>query len=140
MHDTDCARNILEYYKLTPFGREKKNRNRNKKLVRQVLVYGDKGFWSPRIRTWAKKHNIDYQAIPKLKKPDTNTKIGWELWKEQYGYIVDAIKGVRWVVERTFAWLQKYRRLNMNYERTISSLEVMTILAAIRMILRRKMV
>jgi putative transposase len=29
----------------------------------------------------------------------------------------------RWIVERTFAWLMNYRRLVMDYERTIESVE-----------------
>ena len=29
----------------------------------------------------------------------------------------------RWIVERTFAWLMNFRRLVMDYERTIESVE-----------------
>jgi len=43
----------------------------------------------------------------------------------------------RWVVERTFAWLGRWRRLSKDYEATIASSEAMVKLAAIHMMARR---
>jgi len=43
----------------------------------------------------------------------------------------------RWVVERTFAWLGRYRRLSKDYERKLTSSEGHVYLASIRLILRR---
>ena len=43
----------------------------------------------------------------------------------------------RWVVERTFAWLGKYRRLSKDYEFLPESSEVMVYLAMTRLMLRR---
>jgi putative transposase len=43
----------------------------------------------------------------------------------------------RWVVERTFAWLSRYRRLNSDYERTPKSSESMVYVASSRLMLRR---
>ncbi len=42
----------------------------------------------------------------------------------------------RWVVERTFGWLGRYRRLARDYEHTVSSSEAMTYLASIRRTLK----
>jgi putative transposase len=42
----------------------------------------------------------------------------------------------RWVVERTFGWLGRYRRLARDYEHTTSSSESMTYLASIRRTLK----
>jgi putative transposase len=42
----------------------------------------------------------------------------------------------RWVVERTFGWLGRYRRLARDYEHTIASSEAMTYLASIRRMLK----
>ena len=126
-HDTVCAKNIIEYYRLTPFGK-----NNNQK----VILLGDKGFHSPSVQHLAKQYRIDYLPIQKTKVPDLTKKVGWDLWKEAYGFSIELNRKIRWIVERTFAWLQKYRRLNMNYERTVSSLETFTIIAAIRMKLR----
>ena len=43
----------------------------------------------------------------------------------------------RWVVERTFGWLIRHRRLARDYERQTESSEAMIRLAAIHMMLRR---
>jgi putative transposase len=43
----------------------------------------------------------------------------------------------RWVVERTFAWLGRCRRLGKDYEQTISSSEAFVKLAMIHLMARR---
>jgi transposase len=43
----------------------------------------------------------------------------------------------RWVVERTFGWLEKYRRLWKNCERKIHNSLHMTVLAFIALLLKR---
>ncbi len=43
----------------------------------------------------------------------------------------------RWVVERTFAWLGRCRRLAKDWERSIESATAWTLLASIRMLTRR---
>ena len=43
----------------------------------------------------------------------------------------------RWVVERTFAWIGKHRRMSKDYEYLTSSSESMIYLAMIRLLLRR---
>jgi putative transposase len=43
----------------------------------------------------------------------------------------------RWVVERTFAWLGRYRRLSKDYERLPATSEALVYLAGIRLLLRR---
>lgn len=47
------------------------------------------------------------------------------------------LKPVRWIVERTFAWLNHYRRLSRDFERTISSSEAMVKSAMIQIMLTR---
>jgi transposase len=124
MADVETAKRIITYYKLKPFG----NKNSQK-----IQIFGDKGFHSPDLKQWLKRYNIDYQPLIRCKKPNLDTKPGWELLSVDFGYMIDMIKQIRWVVERTFAWLQKFRRLNMNYERLISSFEAMTLLAGIKL-------
>lgn len=43
----------------------------------------------------------------------------------------------RWVVERTFAWLGRCRRLARDFERTIASAEAWILIASIRLLTRR---
>ena len=53
---------------------------------------------------------------------------------EQQGF---AVLPKRWIVERTFAWLQGYRRCSKDYEQLPDVSEAMVQLAAIRMLIRR---
>ena len=48
-----------------------------------------------------------------------------------------AVQPRRWVVERTFAWLGKYRRLSKDYERITLCSEAFIYLASIRTLLKR---
>jgi putative transposase len=68
--------------------------------------------------------------------------------KEQFDCVLEVVekkkpvKGFqvvprRWVVERTFAWLSRYRRLNRDYERNPKSSESMVYVASSRLMLRR---
>lgn len=54
--------------------------------------------------------------------------------KEQKGF---AVQPRRWVVERTFAWFGKYRRLSKDYERDPISSAAFIYLASIRTMLKR---
>lgn len=64
---------------------------------------------------------------------------GWigevvRLLKQQVGFIV---LPKRWIVERTFGWWNRYRRLSKDYERTASSSEAFIHIAMIRLMVRR---
>jgi putative transposase len=70
-----------------------------------------------------------------------------ELVRKQFGWALEIVqrpaeaKGFqvlphRWVVERTFGWLGRYRRLARDFEHTTSSSEAMTYLASIRRMLK----
>ncbi|EOQ56862.1 hypothetical protein IAY_05758, partial [Bacillus cereus TIAC219] len=43
----------------------------------------------------------------------------------------------RWIVERTFAWLENYRRLWQNCERTLENSRQSCLLAAVAILLKR---
>ena len=43
----------------------------------------------------------------------------------------------RWKVERTFAWLNNYRRLSKDYEKKVASSQAMCTIASIAIMLRR---
>lgn len=66
--------------------------------------------------------------------------------KERFGWLIDVIKREgkgfqilpkRWVVERTFAWFEGYRRLSKDYERLPKNSETMVHLAMIRLMINR---
>ena len=62
--------------------------------------------------------------------------IALECVKSNYGSSVFVPIGGRWVVERTFSWLQTYRGLMLNYERYLCTASYMTLLAMIFFMLR----
>ena len=68
--------------------------------------------------------------------------------KSRFGYLLEVVlrsddmKGFvvlprRWVVERTFAWLNNHRRLSKDYERYTKTSETMIQIAMMRLMLRR---
>jgi putative transposase len=90
-------------------------------------------------------------AFPTLKKiwADGNYKGQFIIYvQEELGAILEQVKRAagqkgfqvlprRWVVERTFAWIDRSRRLSKDYERLPQSSEAMVYLASIRLLLRR---
>lgn len=72
------------------------------------------------------------QIVEKVRK-----QLGWKL---EIVHRPEGIKGFqvlprRWVVERTFGWLGRYRRLARDYEHTTLSSETMTYIASVRRML-----
>jgi len=67
--------------------------------------------------------------------------------RQQFGWKLDIVrrsdqtKGFeilphRWIVERTFGWLGRYRRLSRDFEHTVSSSEAVVYIASIRRMLK----
>ena len=60
-----------------------------------------------------------------------------EIVKREEGQVGFAVLPRRWVVERTFAWFGKYRRLSKDYERSTTSSEGMIYIASAHTMLKR---
>ncbi len=65
---------------------------------------------------------------------------------EKFGWVVTITNGIagqfvihprRWVVERTFGWLVRYRRLMVDYEYQVPTSEAMIRVAMIHLMVRR---
>ena len=65
--------------------------------------------------------------------------LGWrvEVVKRREGQVGFEVLPRRWVVERTFAWLLRNRRLSKDYERTTASSEAFIKIAMIHLMARR---
>ena len=87
------------------------------KRWKQVLV--DQGYESAAIEAHcANLYGVDYEVVKRSGK-------GFELLPR------------RWVVERTFAWLGKYRRLSKDYEQLLSVSESFLYFCSINLLVRR---
>ena len=47
------------------------------------------------------------------------------------------VVGLTWIVERTFAWIGRYRRMSKDYEQRVQTSETLIDLGAIRLMLNR---
>ena len=84
-------------------------------------VFADGGYGGPKLRA-ALKGRGDW-TIDIIKRSDRAK--GFEVLPR------------RWVVERTFAWLGRCRRLAKDFEKTIASAEAWILIAHIRLVSRR---
>ncbi len=104
------------------------------KLPRVVIVWADrayKGGWGPkrklrRLDEWMWREL--WWLLEVVERP-----------KDESGGTLRGFTPIpkRWVVERTFAWLGRYRRLSKDYEFLSSSSEAMIYLASAHMLVRR---
>lgn len=84
-------------------------------------IHADRGYDSPALAHWCEQV---LGATLSITQRDPNQK----------GFVVQ--KG-RWVVERTLAWLGRYRRLSKDYEQSIVLSEGFVYLASIHILVRR---
>ncbi len=84
-------------------------------------IFADGGYAGPKLKAALAK--LGYWAIEIVKRSDSAK--GFELIPR------------RWVVERTFAWLGRCRRLAKDWEKTIASAEAWILIASIRLVSRR---
>jgi putative transposase len=92
------------------------------KYPRLKIIWGDNKYHNHALAAWLAKHRPGWTL--EVKRPP----------KGAEGFVVVP---KRWVVERTFAWMGRNRRLSKDYERTTSSSEATVKLANIALLLRR---
>ena len=89
---------------------------------RLKIIWGDNKYHNLELESWMKKHRPGWMI--EVKRPP----------KGAEGFVVVP---KRWVVERSFAWMGRNRRLSKDYEKTTSSSEATVKLANIALLLRR---
>lgn len=88
---------------------------------RLKVIRTDRGYHSRPLRLWCRQHlGAKLEVTPK--KPEDKSFVS---------------ANGRWVVERSFAWLGRYRRLSKDYEQLPPVSEAMIYLASIHLLLRR---
>jgi putative transposase len=94
----------------------------SKDYYRLEAVQADNKYHSPELDRWLRIHHRGYEIVVVSRQPGERRFV--------------PLKS-RWVVERTFAWLGRYRRLSKDYEHTPSSSTAVVQIAAIHHYLRR---
>lgn len=99
-----------------------------RKMSRVQVVWADQSYNSKKFRKW-----VDERYT---------SKGGWRLEIKERPWRTTKLSGFvllprRWVVERTFAWLYRYRRLSKDYEYLPRSAEALIYLASAHLLLRR---
>ena len=86
---------------------------------------------APRLRRWRLRRTETGKALEKISQ--------WTLEIVKRSDDVTGFKVLprRWVVERTFAWLGRNRRLAKDFEATIASAEAWLMIASIQLLTRR---
>jgi len=107
VQDRDAARQLLAQY----FGQKRPRRLRQ--------IWADGGYAGALVG-WAQE--LWRCALEIVRRPEAHT---------------FKVLPRRWVVERTFGWLSRYRRLNRDYERQAETGETMVYVAMIRLMVAR---
>jgi putative transposase len=100
--------------------------------VRALLLGGLSALF-PRIRTIIADAGHESRKLARTLKQHQ----GWQLRIVKRRQRAFKITGLTWIVERSFAWLGRNRRLSKDYEYRVQTSETMIDLAAIRLILNR---
>jgi len=109
------------------------------KYPRLQLIWVDQGYISAELEKWAKKnHKIKLEVV---KHPWDGVRYVWVLTGQEPP-VIEKPKGFvvlprRWVVERTFAWAGRYRRLSKDYEYLTNTSEAVFQGAMIHLLVRR---
>jgi putative transposase len=98
-----------------------------------ALLLGGLSALFPRIRTVIADAGHESRKLARTLKQDQ----GWQLRIVKRRQRAFKITGLTWIVERSFAWLGRNRRLSKDYEYRVQTSETMIDLASIRLMLNR---
>jgi transposase len=95
-----------------------KNLNENMNGVK--VIYADCGYRGELIEIAKSKYNYELKISPKIKET-----------------LINKVSPKRWIVERTFSWLESFRRLSKDFEYLLESSQAMLYLASLKLILNK---
>lgn len=110
------------------------------KLPRLQLIWADSGYAGDPFKQWVKEHlgvglqivKHAWTGIRGVWAPE-GAKVDWDKIIPKGFHVLPR----RWVVERTFAWLTRFRRLSRDFEGTHSSGEAFIYLAMTKRMLSK---
>lgn len=113
------------------------------RFPRMATLFADKGYRGPLIAWIQEQLGWTVEVVPGLTNT-THTPGQWvwvnarPVWRpaptSKAGF---EVQRKRWIVERTIAWLTRFRRLSRDYEGLTTSSEALLQLAAVRLMLSR---
>ncbi len=94
---------------------------------RLQLIWADAGYWGHKFTKWVRQNCA--VALEIISRAELVNQKG-----QPKGYVS---LPRRWVVERTFAWLGRCRRLSKDYEQNTTSSEAFIVLAMTHLMIKR---
>jgi putative transposase len=94
------------------------------------LIYADQGYTGDSLKSWMKDRGIKLEIVKRAQ--GICIKDGSLKTIENF-----VVLPKRWIVERTFAWLGRFRRLSKDYEYYPSTSETFIYLGMTKLMLRR---
>jgi len=95
-------------------------KNLNDNIYGIRVIYADCGYRGELIEAAKRSYNYELKISPKIKDNTTQK-----------------VSPKRWVVERTFSWLENFRRLSKDFEYLLESSQAMIYLASIKLLLNK---
>lgn len=109
---------------------------KSKRLATVKKIWADSGYQGAELQEAALKKGKDLEIV---KRPPGRIRIYNDEWKAEWIPIERGFTVLprRWVVERTFAWIGRYRRMSKDYEYLTKSSETMIYLSMTKTMLSR---
>jgi putative transposase len=114
------------------------------------IIWADQSYRGPLVEWMQEQHRLRLEIVYRTSPEQRKAQV-WETARKRQragASVIEMWSGLswqgqmevlpkRWVVERTFAWLGKYRRLSKDYEQLPQTGEAWIYLAMTRLMLRR---
>lgn len=109
---------------------------KSKKLRSVKKVWADNGYAGEDLKEIAARYGKDLEIV---KRPAGRIRVYNEEWKAEWVPVERGFTVLprRWVVERTFAWMGRYRRMSKDYEYLAKTSETMIYLSMTKTMLIR---
>jgi transposase len=109
---------------------------KSKKLKSVKKVWADNAYSGADLKSIASHYGKDLEIV---KRPTGRIRVYNEDWKAEWIPIERGFSVLprRWVVERTFAWIGRYRRMSKDYEYLSKTSEAMIYISMTKTMLNR---